>query len=70
MIGLRQGRENMIELVFTNSDAVPKVTQLFVSRASIRPIMAWYGAYYSGDRYFVTADGVRLNKDKNGELVE
>lgn len=60
----------MIELVFTNSDAVPKVTRLHVSRESIRPIMAWYGAYYSRDRYFVTADGVRLQKDQNGELVE
>lgn len=58
-----------VELVFTNSDARPKVTTVHVRRDSIAPIMAWYGAYYAGDRYTVHANGEKLTKDRNGELV-
>lgn len=57
------------ELKFTNLDASPKVQVLQVDAASVAPIMAWYGAYYSGDRYSVHLDGNRLQKDQNGELV-
>lgn len=59
----------MAELKFVNSDARPKVTALHVSVDSIAPIMAWYGAYYAGDRYAVFANGRRLPKDQNGELI-
>jgi len=59
----------MVELKFVNSDARPKETVLHVAPASIAPIMAWYGAYYAGDRYAVYADGEKLPKDKNGELA-
>lgn len=55
------------KLVFTNSDATPKTVELEVSAASVAPIMAWYGGYHSGDRYVVTLDGKRLQKDLNGE---
>jgi hypothetical protein len=57
------------ELLFVNRDATPKNTLLQVDTASIEPIMAWYGAYYSGDRYKVFVDGARVQKDQNGELV-
>lgn len=60
----------MVELKFVNSDARPKETVLQVSTASITPIMAWYGAYYAGDRYAVYADGKKLPKDKNGEMTQ
>lgn len=60
----------LIELKFVNSDARPKTTVLHVAPSSIALIMAWYGAYYAGDRYAVFADGEKLSKDKNGELVE
>lgn len=60
----------MVELKFTNSDARPKIVTLHVSEDSICHVMAWYGAYFSGDRYYVTADGRRVSKDRNGDMVE
>lgn len=60
----------LAELKFVNSDARPKTTVLQVSTASIAPVMAWYGAYYAGDRYAVYADGEKMPKDQNGELAE
>ena len=59
----------MIELRFVNSDATPKVATVRCDIASIAPIMAWYGAFYAGDRYAVYADDQKLSKDRNGELV-
>lgn len=59
----------MVELKFVNSDAKPKTATIRCDTASIAPIMAWYGAYYAGDRYAVYADGEKLAKDHNGELV-
>ena len=59
----------MVELKFVNSDATPKVAAVRCDTASIAPIMAWYGAFYAGDRYAVYADDVKLAKDRNGELV-
>lgn len=61
--------QNTVELYFFNYDASPREVKLHVSRPSIEPIMAWYGAYYSGDRYNVFVDGKRVEKDRNGELV-
>lgn len=57
-----------VELVFTNSDARPKVETIRIDQASIPLVMAWYGAFYAGDRYTVHANGVKLEKDINGEL--
>ena len=59
----------MVELKFVNSDAKPKTTTIRCDTASIAPIMAWYGAYYAGDRYAVFADDQKLVKDHNGERV-
>jgi hypothetical protein len=59
----------MCELKFINSDAAPKEQVLHVDTASVAPIMAWYGAYYAGDRYRVLVDGVKVEKDQNGELI-
>ena len=56
-------------LTFVNSDAKPKVSIVLCARASVSQIMSWYGAYYSGDRYYVQFDGKRLDKDHNGELI-
>lgn len=58
-----------VELKFVNSDARRKTTVLHVARDSIAPIMAWYGAFHAGDRYTVYADGARLQKGRNGELL-
>lgn len=57
------------ELLFVNKDAKPKKTLLLVDASSVAPIMAWYGAYFAGDRYKVTVDGSRVQMDQNGELV-
>lgn len=59
----------MRKLHFQNSDATPKDQILHVDTQSIEPIMAWYSAYYSGDRYRVLVDGTPVAKDQNGELV-
>ena len=59
----------MSELKFTNSDAIPKTVVLSVARKSIPLVMQWYGSHYSGDRYSVHVDGVKVEKDRNGELV-
>ena len=56
-----------VRLVFANADATPKTTVLDVSAASVPDIMAWYGAYCSGDRYTVTVDGRNVPMDQNGE---
>ena len=56
-----------VRLVFANADATPKTTVLDVSAASVPDIMAWYGAYCSGDRYTVTVDGRNAPMDQNGE---
>lgn len=55
------------KLVFTNADAKPRGTVIECSYASIGPIMAWYGAYFAGDRYTVTLDGRNVPMDMNGE---
>lgn len=65
---IAEGRA-MVELQFVNSDARPKATAIRCDTASIAPIMAWYGAFYAGDRYAVYADGEKLAKDRNGALV-
>lgn len=59
----------MVELKFINSDAIPKVATVRCDADSIPQIMAWYGAFYAGDRYAVFADGEQMAKDQNGELV-
>lgn len=58
------------ELVFTNSDARPKVCSMMVAQNAIPQIMAWYGAFYAGDRYRVTFDGQLIAKDYNGEPIK
>lgn len=57
------------ELVFTNSDARPKVAAMMVAEDAVPQIMAWYGAFYAGDRYRVTFEGRVIAKDQNGEPV-
>lgn len=59
----------MTELKFVNSDARPKTQIIHCDSASILKIMAWYSAYFAGDRYAVFVAGVKVNKDKNGELA-
>lgn len=61
--------DDMVELKFVNSDARPKITAVRCDAASVPPIMAWYGAYYAGDRYAVFADDQKVAKDQNGELA-
>ena len=56
-----------VRLVFSNADATPKTTVLDVSAEAVPDIMAWYGAYCSGDRYTVTVDGRNVPMDQNGE---
>ena len=61
---------DIVTLVFNNADATPKSQVLRVRRDSVARIMAWYGAYYAGDRYTVTVDGRNVRMDPDGEMVE
>lgn len=63
-------RRTAHKLEFINSDATPKTTTIICNRASVPHIMAWYGAYHAGDRYRVTLDGVKVEKDYNGAMKE
>jgi len=58
---------DIVTLVFNNADAKPKTTKLLVARENVPDIMAWYGAYFSGDRYTVAVDGRNVPMDQNGE---
>ena len=61
---------DLVNLQFINSDARPKVASIRCHPTSVAQIMAWYGAFHAGDRYYVTANGMKLDKDQNGELTE
>lgn len=39
------------------------------NRNGLRDILAWYGAFYSGDPYMVTVNGREIDLDKNGEIT-
>lgn len=59
----------MIRLVFNNADATPKTQVIECSPDSVAQIMAWYGAYFAGDRYTVALNGRNVPMDQNGEPV-
>lgn len=61
--------DHLAELAFFNRDAVPKVSRVKCTWASVPDIMRWYGSHYSGDRYYVTFGDQWLQKDINGELL-
>ncbi len=56
----------MRTLVFNNADATPKTAVIRCDTASVPSIMAWYGAYFAGDRYTTTLDGRNVQMDQNG----
>ena len=59
----------MNRLVFSNADEKPHNVAVDVSGDSVPHIMAWYGAYFAGDRYTVTLNGRNLAMDQNGEPI-
>ena len=59
----------MNRLVFSNADATPKNVSLDLSSDSIPHVMAWYGAYFAGDRYTATLNGRNVPMDPNGEMI-
>lgn len=61
----------IVELKFVNTFEdfdEPLVETIHCSRASIAPIMSYYGAFYSGDPYRVYVDGIEQEKDMNGQV--
>lgn len=62
--------DDIVTIKFVNSDARPKVVSGHCSRDFVPEIMAWYGSYYSGDRYTVYVDDVKIEKDQNGEPLK
>ena len=65
------GREaRMIgKLIFNNAETVPKSIMIECDEASVSHIMAWYGAYHSGDRYTATWNARNVPMNCNGELI-
>lgn len=59
----------MARLVFSNADAKPHNVSMDISFENINQVMAWYAAYFSGDRYTVTMDGRDVPMDQNGEIL-
>ena len=57
----------MNRLVFSNADAKPHNIALDVSLDGVTHVMAWYGAYFAGDRYTATLNGRNIPMDLNGE---
>lgn len=57
-------------LVFMNADATPKNVRLELAAEAVPHVMAWYGAYFAGDRYTVALDGRNVSMDCNGEPAE
>lgn len=59
----------MRTLVFMNAEATPKNQTIHCDTESVVSIMAWYGAYFAGDRYTVALDGRNVPIDQNGQPV-
>ena len=57
----------MVRIVFNNADATPKTEVIDAGEDAVSRIMAWYGAYFAGDRYTVTVDGRNVPMDQDGE---
>lgn len=57
------------ELVFNNDDAAKKVIKLECERADLQSVVQWYDAFYFGDNYTVSYDGVTLNLDMHGKIL-
>ena len=60
----------MGELVFMNADAKPHNGSINVDAKDAHHVMAWYGAYFAGDRYTVAFDGRNIPIDQNGEPTQ
>lgn len=60
----------LARLIFNNADAKPRSIVIECTAASVAHIMAWYGAYFAGDRYTVTLDGRNVPIDHNGEPTD
>lgn len=58
----------MKRLVFTNPEVGQNQVLEVAGLHEVAAIMAWYGAYFAGDDYTVTVDGVPVAMDKNGEI--
>lgn len=58
-----------VELKFTNLDSKPKLMIIHCDKASCADIAAWYGCYFSSDRYSVKINDTIVPKDQNGELL-
>jgi len=60
----------MGRLAFNNADAKPKTVVVDVDAGSVHHVMAWYGAYFAGDRYMVAFEGRNVPMDISGEPTE
>ena len=61
--------EDPVTIVINNPDAVDAHLTMLVDAASVANIIMWYGAFYAGDDYTVSLNGVAQKLDHNGEIV-
>ena len=64
--------KRIIKLTFTNyydEYDEPRVDTVFVSQDSVSSVMQWYGGFFAGDPYIVTANGREVPQDINGEFM-
>lgn len=59
-----------VKIEIKNNDACQTHWVMQVDAASVEQIVEWYGAFYAGDDYTVTLDGVLQTLDHNGEIVK
>jgi hypothetical protein len=60
----------MAKLIFHNRETRPLNIVIETDAESAPHIMAWYGAWASGDKYTVTFNGRNVPIDQNGEPLE
>ncbi len=53
----------MVDLVFINAGVIPRSVRLEVPAGAVLHFMAWYGAYFAGDRYSVVPTGRNVPMD-------
>lgn len=59
----------LVKLSIKNKSSINSNSEFQVAEAAVPTILAWYGAYHSGDNYTAKINGVKLALDHNGELV-
>lgn len=61
--------EDPVVIQIVNPDATDCWLTMKVDAASVANIIMWYGAFYAGDDYTVSLNGVAQTLNHNGEII-